>query len=62
MKNFINNALLVLSGIVCLYLAYITGTGEILNYINFADPLNEIGFFMCLTSMGGGLVYCGFAK
>tara|TARA_Y100000592_G_scaffold101075_1_gene185189 strand:+ start:456 stop:644 length:189 start_codon:yes stop_codon:yes gene_type:complete len=62
MKNFINNALLVLSGIFCLYLAYITGTGEILNYINFADPLNEIGFFMCLTSMGGGLVYCGFAK
>ena len=62
MKNFITNTLFVLSGIVCLYLAYMTGTGEILNYIDFADPLNEMGFFMCLASMGGGLVYCGFAK
>ena len=62
MKNFINNALLVLSGIVCLYLAYMTGTGEILNYIDFADPLNEMGFFMCLSAMGGGLIYCGVAK
>jgi hypothetical protein len=39
-----------------------TGTGEILNYIDFADPLNEMGFFMCLSAMGGGLIYCGVAK
>ena len=62
MKNFITNTLFVLSGIVCLYIAYMTGTGEILNYINFADPLNEMGFFMCLSAMGGGLIYCGVAK
>ena len=52
----------ITSGVVCLYLAYITGTGEILNYINFADPLNEMGFFICLVMMGSGLIYCGFAK
>tara|TARA_B100001778_G_scaffold258018_1_gene218231 strand:- start:1631 stop:1873 length:243 start_codon:yes stop_codon:yes gene_type:complete len=52
----------ITSGVVCLYLAYITGTGEILNYINFADPLNEMGFFACLTVMGGMLIFCGVAK
>ena len=54
--------LYIIGGAVCLYLAYITGTGEILNYINFADPLNEMGFFICLVMMGSGLIYCGFAK
>ena len=52
----------ITSGVVCLYLDYITGTGEILNYINFADPLNEMGFFACLTVMGGMLIFCGVAK
>ena len=52
----------ITSGVVCLYLAYITGTGEILNYINFEDPLNEMGFFACLTVMGGMLIFCGVAK
>ena len=37
MKNFA----LFLGGCLSLYLAWITGTGEILNYINFADPLND---------------------
>ena len=54
--------LCIISGVISLYLAYITGTGEILNYINFADPLNEMGFFVCLISMGGMLIYCGIAK
>jgi hypothetical protein len=52
----------IISGIACFYGAWITGTGEILNYINFADPLNEMGFFICLVMMGSGLAYCGFAK
>ena len=56
------NLLLFLGGCLSLYLAWITGTGEILNYINFADPLNEMGFFICLVMMGSGLIYCGFAK
>ena len=54
--------LYIISGIFSLYLAYITGTGEILNYIDFADPLNEMGFFICLVMLGSGLIYCGFAK
>ena len=41
MKNFA----LFLGGCLSLYLAWITGTGEILNYIDFADPLNEMGFY-----------------
>ena len=57
-----NNVLFLLGGFIALFLAWITGTGEMLNYIDFADPLNEMGFFMCLSSMGGMLVYCGFAK
>ena len=54
--------LYIIGGAVCLYLAYMTGTGKILNYINFADPLNEMGFFACLTVMGGMLIFCGVAK
>ena len=54
--------LYIIGGAVCLYLAYMTVTGEILNYINFADPLNEMGFFACLTVMGGMLIFCGVAK
>ena len=56
------NVMFIISGIACLYGAWITGTGEILNYIDFADPLNEMGFFICLVMMGSGLIYCGFAK
>ena len=37
----------IVSGLAALYLAYITATGEILNYIDFADPLNEMGFCFC---------------
>ena len=37
---------------ISFYLAYITGTGDILNYITFADPLNEFAFFVCLSVMG----------
>ena len=62
MKKFITNLSLIAGGFISLYLAYITGTGEILNYIDFADPLNEMGFFAILSSMGGMLVYCGFSK
>ena len=32
-----------------MYVAYMLGTGEILKYIKFADPLNEMAMFvMCL--------------
>jgi hypothetical protein len=62
LKSLAKNSMFIVSGLICFYLAWITGTGEILNYIDFADPLNEMGFFACLSSMGGMLIYCGFAK
>ena len=62
MKKFIQNLSFVVAGIICLYIAYITGTGEILNYVHFADPLNEM--FFCIASMmlGGGCIVAGLSK
>ena len=48
MKNF----MMFIVGCVSIYLAYITGTGEILNYVPFADPLNEMAFFMLTAGFG----------
>jgi len=56
------NLLLFLGGCLSLYLAWMTGTGEILNYIDFADPLNEMGFFGCCCAMAAGMLYIGFSK
>tara|TARA_B100000902_G_C26944924_1_gene732922 strand:- start:455 stop:640 length:186 start_codon:yes stop_codon:yes gene_type:complete len=50
--------LTLLGAAISFYLAYITGTGEILNYIHFADPLNEMGFFVLAIMMGTGLLMC----
>ena len=45
-----NNILFLLGGFIALFLAWITGTGAILNYVPFADPLNEMAFFcMCIV-------------
>ena len=62
MKKFIQNLSFIVAGIICLYIAYITGTGEILNYIHFADPLNEM-FFCCASLMlGGCCIVAGLSK
>jgi len=53
---------LIIGGLLSLYLAWITGTGEILNYINFADPLNEMGFFGCCVFMASGCFIAGLSK
>ena len=58
MKKFISSLSLVVSGVICLYIAYITGTGEILNYIPFADPLNEMAFCGLNLLMGFGFFAC----
>jgi len=42
-------------GLASLYIAYITGTGDILNYINFTDPLGEMAFCICFLLMS---VFC----
>jgi len=62
MKKFIKNLLVVAGGIVCFYIAYITGTGEILNYMSFADPLNEMVFFGLSSLMGIGCFITGLSK
>ena len=65
MKNLVllsKNSLLIIAGILCLGIAWMTGTGDILNYIDFADPLNEMGFFCASTMLGGMLLFVGFSK
>ena len=61
MKKFIKNLLVVAGGIVCFYIAYMTGTGEILNYIAFADPLNEMAFFGVSSLTGVGCLISGIS-
>jgi len=58
----LQNLFMILAGVFCLYTAYLTGTGIILEYIDFADPLNEMGFFACMCTLGGMLLYCGFSR
>ena len=62
MKKIAQNSLMIVSGILCLILAWMTGTGTIMEYISFADPLNEMGFFMALSAMGPMLIFVGFSK
>ena len=52
LKQLAQDSMFILGGLFALYIAYITGTGEILNYIHFADPLNEMGFFGACIAMG----------
>ena len=58
-KSALTNFLTLIFGIFSIYVAYITATGDILNYIDFADPLNEM--FFCITSftMGVMCIFCG---
>ena len=58
----LQNLFMIVAGVICLYVAYLTGTGIILEYIDFADPLNEMGFFACMCTLGGMLLYCGFSR
>jgi len=62
MKKFITNLSLITGGFICLYLAYITGSGEILNYVPFADPLNEMVFFGLSITMGSGCIITAASK
>ena len=54
MKNF----KFIIGGIAGLYVAYITATGEILNYVPFADPLNKMVFCVLSLCMGIGSFMC----
>ena len=61
-KQWLTNLGTTLSGIFCMYVSYTTATGDILNYIGFADPLNEMGF--CFTSffLGVMLIFVGIPQ
>ena len=61
-KGALQNLGLTVFGIFSLYVAYITATGTILNYIDFADPLNEMAF--CFTCFLQGIlcIYCGIPQ
>ena len=65
MENLVmlsKKSMIIVFGILCLAIAWMTGTGDILNYIDFADPLNEMGFFMAATCLGGMSLFVGFSK
>ena len=62
MKKFITNLSLIIGGYVCLKLASMTGNGEILNYINFADPLNEMAFFILISLSGMSCIIAAASK
>ena len=49
-----NNYKSILIAAISFYIAYLTGTGIILNYIEFADPLNEMALFVLCIMMGSG--------
>jgi hypothetical protein len=53
------NMLTLIGGIFSIYVAYITATGTILNYINFADPLNEMFFCFSAFILGVMCIYTG---
>ena len=53
-----NNLKFYITAIVAYYLAYITGTGEILEYVPFADPINEMAFFVMMMVTGTGALFC----
>jgi len=61
-QQALQNLGLTLFGVFMLYVAYMTAQGTILNYIGFADPLNEMGF--CFTSFILGImcIYVGIPQ
>ncbi len=46
----------LIGAVVSLGVAYITATGIILNYIKFADPLNEMAFCVLSLMMALGCI------
>ncbi len=56
-KSAYTNLLTLTGGIISLSIAYITATGTILNYISFADPLNEMFFCFSALILGVMCIY-----
>lgn len=60
--NILKTSGFIALSLASFYIAYITGTGDILNYINFADPLNEHAFCVCSLLFGIGSIFFAFTK
>ena len=58
-KSALSNFITFTGGIFSIYISYITATGDILNYIDFAGPLNEMAFCIMSFILGIGLIYTG---
>jgi hypothetical protein len=52
MKYALNNYKSLLISATAFYIAYLTGSGIILDYIKFSDPLGEMAVFILATMMG----------
>ena len=61
-KRLIQDSMFILGVRIAVYIAYINGTGEILNYVHFADPLNEMFFCIASLALGVGCIIAGFSK
>ena len=46
------NVFALIGATISFFTAYLTGTGKILQIISFADPLNEMGFFIACIMLG----------
>tara|TARA_Y100000389_G_scaffold169745_1_gene176232 strand:+ start:448 stop:684 length:237 start_codon:yes stop_codon:yes gene_type:complete len=61
-NNWQRNLGNLIGGILSLTVAWNTATGNILNWINFADPLNEMAFCLAATVLGTLLIYVGIPQ
>jgi len=62
LKQLAQDSLMILFGLFACKIAWMTGTGEILDYIHFADPLNEMFFCCASLTLGIGCIIAGFSK
>jgi len=58
MTNTLHNIKAIAAGVLFLFIAYITATGQLMEYVPFADPLNEMAFFALSILMGIGSLFC----
>jgi hypothetical protein len=52
----------LLGSFAFIFIAYMTATGKILNYISFSDVLGEIGVFILTSTMGLVMFFSSFSK
>ena len=48
-----------IGALICWAIAFTTASGDLMNYIDFAGPENEMGFFICSAFLG--IIFAGMA-